>query len=278
MALTRPPVLPVWADTGDKTQPSDLDIAAGWPVTSIPPSRQRFNWFFNWAANAVRYFSRRGIPDWIATETFEIGDIQRSLVDGKTYRSIVAANINFEPSANPTKWERWGFSLSELWAYITSGLNGGTCPDTGPAAAPTLANPYTQYTGVTTGEKWQWVGGAWCVVGKYYGVEFANASLALTGAVQYTFMTETMPRNGSVISTLATMGGATTAGHKMLCWIEKNAMKVGADTALGSATADQIFCNAAAEHEVSAGDVVTFIVFSGNTQSIPTRAGFRYTI
>ena len=278
MSITRPPVLDPWADTGDKVQPTDPEISEGWPVTDIPPSRERFNWFFNFVSNAVRYLTRRGISDWVATETYKIGDRQQSSVDGKTYVSKVDDNINFEPSVSPTKWERWGFSLSELWTYLTAGLNGGTCPDTGPAAAPSLATPYTQYTGVTTGEKWQWVGGAWCVVGKMYGVSTANASFPMTGGTQYTFQTATMPRDGHIIATLSTMGGATAAGHKMLCWMERGGMKVAADTALGSVTADQIFCSAAQEIEVSAGDVVNFITFSGNTQNIPTRAGFRYTI
>lgn len=136
MPLTRPPVLPVWADTGDKTQPTDLEIAAGWPVTSIPPSRQRFNWFFNWASNAVRYFSRRSVSDWISTETFEIGDIQRSLVDGKTYRSMVAANINFEPSVSPTKWERWGFTLAEMFVALFSPARQATYTASGSFTVP----------------------------------------------------------------------------------------------------------------------------------------------
>ncbi len=122
MALTRPPVLPVWADTGDKTQPTNPEIEVGWPVTDIPPSRQRFNWFFNFAANAVRYLSRRGLSDWDDEEFYQIGDRCISPVDQKSYKAILGgvANQNFEPSTNPLKWERWGFTWAELLAAITA--------------------------------------------------------------------------------------------------------------------------------------------------------------
>lgn len=159
---------------------------------------------------------------------------------------------------------------------IAGGLDGGLCPNTGPATAPTTANPYTMYTGTTTGEKWVYLGGAWCVAAKPYGVEFANASLACVAAVQQTFSSQVMPRNGKIAATLAMIGGATAAGHKALCWIAVNAQTVAGDTALGAATADQIWVNAAQELDVLAGDIVTFVVFSSNTQVIPTRGGFRY--
>ena len=106
MALVRPPIVPVWANTGDKIQPTDPELEVGWPVTDIPPARERFNWAFNWFTNGIRYLTRRGVPDWVATETYEIGD--RCIGDdGKTYKAILQ-NLNFAPSTNPLKWERWG--------------------------------------------------------------------------------------------------------------------------------------------------------------------------
>lgn len=121
MALTKPPVLPVWADTGDKTQPTDAEIQTGWPVSNIPPARQRFNWFFNFCANAVRYLTRRGIPDWAADETYLIGDRVQG-PDGKTYVSLANANINFTPASNPGVWDTWGYTSTQLAPIISSGL------------------------------------------------------------------------------------------------------------------------------------------------------------
>lgn len=113
MAITKPPVLPSWAEAGDKVQPSNAEIQAGWPLSSIPPSRQRFNWLLNFLANGIRYFSRRGLPDYDAAEIYMIGD--RIIGDdGKTYRSLVDNNTGQTPSAQPTKWEEWAPSLSRL--------------------------------------------------------------------------------------------------------------------------------------------------------------------
>lgn len=119
MAITKPPVLPAWAESGDKVTPSNAEIQVGWPLSSIPPSRQRFNWLLNYLANAVRYFSRRGIPDYDAAETYMTGD--RIIGDdGKTYRSLIDTNLAQTPSTSPAKWERWGFTLAEFTAAITT--------------------------------------------------------------------------------------------------------------------------------------------------------------
>ncbi|MDQ7745458.1 hypothetical protein [Hydrogenophaga pseudoflava] len=91
-------------------------MSAGWPVTNIPPSRQRFNWILNLLHNGVRYLTRRGLPDWSASEAYEVGD--RCLAaNGLTYRCILA-NTNVEPSSDALRWERWGYSRSELQAEL----------------------------------------------------------------------------------------------------------------------------------------------------------------
>ena len=113
MALTKPPVLPPWAEAGDKVQPTNAEIQTGWPLSNTPPARQRWNWILNFLANGVRYLTRRGLPDYGADETYMIGD--RVIGDdGKTYRSIQDNNINHAPSASPLWWEEWAPSLSRL--------------------------------------------------------------------------------------------------------------------------------------------------------------------
>lgn len=119
MALTKPSVLPPWADAGDKVQPTNAEIQTGWPLSNVPPSRQRFNWLLNWLMNGVRYLTRRGMPDYAADETYAIGD--RVIGDdGKTYRSIQAANTGNTPSSSPLWWERWGFTKAELTAELNN--------------------------------------------------------------------------------------------------------------------------------------------------------------
>jgi hypothetical protein len=229
MALTRPTVLPVWADTGDKTQPTDGEIAVGWPVTSIPPSRQRFNWFFNWVSNGVRYLTRRGIPDWVETEPYKIGDRQQSLVNGKTYVSIVDDNINFEPSANPAKWERWGFSLSDLFAFLLSN-HGGNCPVTGPAAAPTAGNPYTKYTSVAPYlENWEWTATTgWKVTSNHYESPMITAaSTALAGGNNLVH-TAPLPRKGKIfVFAYSHIPAGTAATHTVLVQVPGGAVHAG---------------------------------------------------
>lgn len=105
---TKPPVTSVWASTAtDNVTPTDSFIAAGWPLSTTPPSRQRFNWLLNYLYNGVRYFSRRGIADYDAAETYMTNDRTMG-PDGLTYVSLVDGNIANTPASSPTKWARWG--------------------------------------------------------------------------------------------------------------------------------------------------------------------------
>lgn len=120
MSITKPPVLPPWADTGDKTQPTNVEIEGGWPNSAIPPSRQRFNWILNFCANAVRYFSRRGVADWDAAETYLLND--RVIGDdGFTYKCIQTTNLNHIPSSSPAWWQLWGDNLASNFSLGTNG-------------------------------------------------------------------------------------------------------------------------------------------------------------
>ncbi|HUH47850.1 MAG TPA: hypothetical protein VLZ54_11900 [Arenibacter sp.] len=112
MAIIKPEVLPPWAEVGDKVQPTDVEISNGWPLSNVPPSRQRFNWFFNYVMNGIRYFSKRGLPDWDAEESYTIGD---SIIgpDNSLYRSLTS-NINKTPAANPADWSPWLSTLASV--------------------------------------------------------------------------------------------------------------------------------------------------------------------
>lgn len=121
---TKPPVTSVWASTAtDNITPTDAFIAAGWPLSTTPPSRGRFNWLLNYLYNGIRYFSRRGIPDYDAAETYMTNDRTMGQ-DGLTYVSLVDNNTNHTPASSPTQWARWGFKSTDFPATLAS--NGST--------------------------------------------------------------------------------------------------------------------------------------------------------
>jgi len=119
MSIIKPAVLTAWADAGDKVKPADAELAIGWPVSNIPPSRQRFNWILNYLANGVRYFSRRGLPDYDALETYMTGDCIIG-DDGNTYKSLVDNNTANTPTASVTKWTLWAFTAEQISQLIES--------------------------------------------------------------------------------------------------------------------------------------------------------------
>ncbi len=106
MAITRPPVLPAWAEAGDKVQPSNAEIAVGWPLSNTPPSRQRFNWVLNYLANAVQYLTKRGFAEWDAGETYDLNDTVIG-PDGEVYRSTANSNKGNNPTTATGSWALW---------------------------------------------------------------------------------------------------------------------------------------------------------------------------
>lgn len=103
--------VPVWAEAGDKVQPTSPEVQIGWPASNIPPSRQRFNWLLNFLANAVRYVMQRGIPEWSADEDYPAG--ARIQFGGATYRAKTA-NSAKQPDTSAAEWERWGYADTEI--------------------------------------------------------------------------------------------------------------------------------------------------------------------
>ena len=63
MAITRPTSVRPWADTGDKTTPTDGQLASGY-ASVLPPSRGITNWLLNWCMNGVRYLDEHA-GDWL---------------------------------------------------------------------------------------------------------------------------------------------------------------------------------------------------------------------
>ena len=101
MPYTKPSVLPAWAESGDKVQPTNAEIQTGWPLSSTPPARQRFNWALNYIAQAVRYLMQRGIPEWDTAEDYP--QHARVQYGGEIYRAVIA-NTGVTPGTDPAKW------------------------------------------------------------------------------------------------------------------------------------------------------------------------------
>jgi hypothetical protein len=149
---------------------------------------------------------------------------------------------------------------------VAGGMDGGTCPNTGPASAPSLTSPYTQYTGVTSGEKWQWVGGAWVVVGKYYKSSSLLAGVNLAAATPTNITTLTAMRDGPVNIASLVCGLSQTAGGNILAsYIIRT--RSGTTVQLGdtlinytTATMNQLaLCRGATPADVLQGDVYTLV-------------------
>lgn len=121
MAITKPAVLPPWAESGDAVQPTNAEIQSGWQAGAVPPSRQRFNWILNYCMNGVRYLVRRGLADWDAAETYAIGDRVIGPT-GSTYQALTA-NTNKTPASNPSDWALWGFGPNDV-ATLSSDNSG----------------------------------------------------------------------------------------------------------------------------------------------------------
>jgi len=107
MAITKPAVRQSWANVAipvtDIVDPGDAYVAAGWIEGATPPPRQIFNWLLNYASNGVRYFSRRGVADYDAAETYQIGDTVIGDL-GILMQSLTAANTGNLPSTSTTNW------------------------------------------------------------------------------------------------------------------------------------------------------------------------------
>ena len=127
MAITKPSVRSTWAQNAqaaDSADPGDSYAATGW-VSGTKPPRQYFNFILNWLWNGVRYFSRRGIPDYDVAETYQTGDVARG-PDGVIRQSLQDNNIGNTPASSPTWWGSVSLVASSLPNAVTfnSGGNG----------------------------------------------------------------------------------------------------------------------------------------------------------
>lgn len=128
----KPPVGPAWGETagpGNIVTPDPAFVAAGWPLSGTPPSRQRFNWALNWCANAIRYIMQRGLPDYDAAETYRTGSIILGS-DNAAYKSLADGNVGNDPTTSPASWVRWGLTIADVNAATLTQATANTGDNT----------------------------------------------------------------------------------------------------------------------------------------------------
>lgn len=275
MPLTRPLVIPAWADNGDKVAPTNPEVDAGWPVTTIPPSRQRFNWAMNQMHGGVRYLARRGLSDWSDEEAYLIGD--RCLAaNGMTYRCILG-NTNVVPGTDATRWERWGYSQSELALYLRSNLLSPTrCPATGPAANPSDASPWTMWQSVAPyNEYWMWLGDVWRVVsGAYSGASVGtNTPTANTPLNVRNFPCH---RPGLVSMNMHINATSNAANQQYQTIIQINGVSSSRGMSFVPASGWLAACSASHLLRLQTGDQVDFLIQNSGTSAVNWGVGVSY--
>lgn len=146
--IVKPAVRNSWADLAanpaDIVDPGNTFAAAGWLNTGVPPSRQYFNWVLNYCSNAVRYFCRRGVSDWDASETYVVGDV----VLGPNLilvQSQINPNVGQNPTTNTSAWAQLNaYALNSAFAFYTTTANLMTLLS-GYVLSTTLATTLTNY-------------------------------------------------------------------------------------------------------------------------------------
>lgn len=212
-------------------------------------------------ANRAVFQRLRNVTPWLADLAAAHGYPAGACVrhGATTWRAIVDNNV--EPGTDGTKWERWGYSESELATYLRSGLlSPATCPATGPAAPPSAASPYTLWKSVAPyNEYWGWLGDAWGVVWSHWADEFLQTSGTVAAGNFQRLQTQwTMHRPGriTVSSAMRLNTPASGSGFVGSLGVQKNGAWITAEA-------------------IEAQQVTIAMIFSANCAaiSVPVVAG-----
>lgn len=237
-------------------------------------------------ANRALYQRLRNVTPWLADLAAAYGYPAGACVrhGATTWRAIVDNNV--APGTDPTKWERWGYSESELAAYLRGSLlSPARCPVTGPAAVPSAASPYTMWQSVAPyNEYWAWLGDVWKVVANRYTTSVGTASSTLTANVLKNIVTVTAPRAGSAyLRAILSHANAANTLTVMSGYIRRTRAGVTTDvqdtltihhTTLGTQYSQ---CRPMAPVTVEAGDVYTLVALATqNMDPTPTNASTIY--
>ena len=119
MAVKKPLLAPVWAETGETVRPTDAEISEGWPLSATPPSRQRFNWILGWLAQSVAYLRQSGIPPWDPEEGYPADAV---VIHNHGLWVSKRENTNVAPGTSPDDWA----GAAELLGGVVQKIVAGT--------------------------------------------------------------------------------------------------------------------------------------------------------
>lgn len=119
--IQKPDMSKQWANTGDKTPPSDSLINNGWASGDIPTNSD-FNYIDARQDQGLAYVLQKGITEWDASTEYQAN---KSFVqyNGKLYKSI-QTGVNKQPDIQTTFWLEHVVSRQELASNGGAGLVG----------------------------------------------------------------------------------------------------------------------------------------------------------
>lgn len=251
-------ITPVDNWTAGVYQWADGDVLDGGPDSlEVLPVKQ--------LTNRSLYQRLRNVTPWDGALAADVGYPLGACVmhAGVSWRALMDTAI--EPSTDPTQWERWGYSESELTAYLRGSLLSPTeCPASGPAAPPSDVSPWTLWRSVAPyAEYWQWLGDVWKVVAGHYGVYVNNgvAGAAVTTGMK-TIATITAHRTGRVLITASSRMTAAAGGNTNDVAIELAGSAIVSDAIVANVASQGMFCSSTIELPVTQGQVIATTTYS----------------
>lgn len=228
-------------------------------------------------ANRAAFQRLRNVTPWLADLAAAHGYPAGACVrhGANTWRAIVDNNV--APGTDGTKWERWGYSESELDAKLAALLPYGepvACPNSGPVAEAEKTKIHKS----ALGEYWMWLGDAWGVVwgryGSYYNNGAAGAAVASGSKV---FNSITAPRNGVVNVTVSVRMVAAAVGNTVDVSIDLGGVSVVSDAIVATVVGQGMYTSAAIQLPVTAGQVLRQSSYSNYGGTAFIRASAYYS-
>jgi hypothetical protein len=140
-----------WCESGTPTTDIDADggdIAHGWPLSTEPPPRQRWNWVLWWLMKGVRHLLHIGVGPVVAGRSYAVGDVVcGNAYTGnrfRMYRCILAFTATSGPGSLPgtdtTHWAPMHYNQQDTdeaidtkLGTLSGALAGGTITASGTA-------------------------------------------------------------------------------------------------------------------------------------------------
>jgi hypothetical protein len=260
-------ITPVDNWTAGVYQWADGDVLDGGPDSlEVLPVKQ--------LANRSVYQRLRNVTPWDGALAEAFGYPVGACVmhAGVSWRAKLDNSV--EPGTDPGKWERWGYSESELNARLAELLPYGVpiaCPNSGPIST---ANK-TRLHKSALGEYWIWLGDAWRVISGHHSAASVS-STAVAALTAFNVSTFTLHRPGLVsINVHANLTG-TDANQQLITTISVNGAASARDMGFSPAAGWVIGGSASHLLRLVQGDVIVCSVMSTVATTVNWGVGISY--